>query len=488
MVLGSPFCLLPADSKALEFSFSVPSPTVFGPSSPSLPLRVPSQGLACGSSCRFLQGVSDPSLLSPQDLFLYWLLSSSLPQFFISDFVWPSDSEDAPQTAVDKVIHTLNYFTMISQVAKLPEFLEAAYVDGLQILQFDSNHRETKGKHDWVNKITEDKPRFWEIETAINIQNEQIMKRNIEITKTRFNQTGGVHMIQVMKGCEWDDETGEVDGWEHYRYDGEDFLSFEAKTMTWIAAHPQAFITKINLDQIDGLNKVKKITHTIKCPVLLKAHLRNGRDFLTRTELPKVFLLQKTPCSPVTCHATGFYPRTSTLSWRKNGKEIHEDVEMGATLPNHDGTFQTSVHLKVEVTPAAEQKYECVFRLAGVSEDIVIKLDAGSILSNQEQDWKTAVAIAVPLVVLNLVAMTMAVVVAAMILDKHLKRKQVIYSQACKEEKPKRKEEEEEGQLTVSTDCGSVSERQQLSHAVEILSEDFLIAPHCIDRHSHEGS
>ncbi|KAM9775841.1 H-2 class I histocompatibility antigen, K-Q alpha chain-like isoform 2-T2 [Syngnathus typhle] len=284
--------------------------------------------------------------------------------------------------SVTPVIHTLNYFTTISQVAKLPEFLEAAYVDGVQILQFDSNHRETKAKHDWVNKITEDNPRFWEIETAIDLMNEQIMKRNIETAKKRFNQTGGVHMIQVMKGCKWDDETDEVDGWEHYRYDGEDFLSFEANTMKWIAAHPQAFITKIKLDQIGGLNEVKKITHTEVCPELLKTHLSNGRDFLTRTELPKVFLLQKTPSSPVTCHATGFYPKTSSLFWRKNGQEIHKDVEMGATLPNHDGTFQTSVHLKVEVTPAAEREYECVFRLAGVSEDIVIKLDAGSILSN----------------------------------------------------------------------------------------------------------
>nr|XP_049606241.1 H-2 class I histocompatibility antigen, Q9 alpha chain-like isoform X3 [Syngnathus scovelli] len=185
--------------------------------------------------------------------------------------------------SVTPVIHTLNYFTTISQVAKLPEFLEVAYVDDVQILHFDSNHRETKAKHDWVNNITEDNPHFWEIETAINIQNEQIMKGNIETAKKRFNQTGGIHMIQVMKGCEWDDETDEVNGWEHYHYDGEDFLAFEAKTMTWIAAHPQVFTTKIKLDQIGGLNEVKKVTHTEVCPELLKTHLSNGRDFLTRT-------------------------------------------------------------------------------------------------------------------------------------------------------------------------------------------------------------
>ncbi|XP_037119976.1 H-2 class I histocompatibility antigen, K-Q alpha chain-like isoform X2 [Syngnathus acus] len=304
------------------------------------------------------------------------------------------------------VIRKLNYFKTSSQVAKLPEFLEAAYVDGVQIQQFDSNHRETKAKHDRVNKITEDKPHFWEI--VINIQNEQNMKDNIETAKKRFNQTGGVHMIQVISGCERDDETGEVDGWQHHRHDGEDVISFEAKTMTWIAAHPQAFIPKLKFDQIDGYNEARKNYYTEECPSDLKKHVSNGRDFLTRTELPKVSLLQKTPSSPVTCHATGFYPITSSLFWRKNGEEIHEDVEMGETPPNHDGTFQTSVELRVEVTPAAaEREYECVFQLAGVSEGIVIKLDAGSILSNQEQDRKKAVAIAVPLVVLALVAVVM---------------------------------------------------------------------------------
>ncbi|KAM9775845.1 H-2 class I histocompatibility antigen, alpha chain-like isoform 1-T2 [Syngnathus typhle] len=333
--------------------------------------------------------------------------------------------------SVTPVIHTFNYFKMGSQVATLPEYLVMAYVDGVQILQFDSYHRETKAIHDWVNKITEDVPHFWKRETEFNIGNEQVMKVNIETAKKRFNQTGGVHMIQVMRGCEWDDETGEVDGWHHIRYNGEDFLSFEAKTMTWIAANPQAFITKLKLDQIDGLNEARKNILTQVCPFELKKHVSNGRDYLTRTELPKVFLLQKTPSSPVTCHATGFYPKTSSLFWRKNGEEIHKEVEMGETLPNHDGTFQTSVHLKVVVTPAAAREYECVFQLASGLEAIVIKLDAGRILSNariqEEQDRKKAVAIAVPLVIFTLVAMA----VVLMVLAKRLKSKQAEYSQAA---------------------------------------------------------
>ncbi|KAM9834289.1 major histocompatibility complex class I-related gene protein-like isoform 1-T1 [Syngnathus typhle] len=314
--------------------------------------------------------------------------------------------------SVTPVIHTLNYFLTGSQVAKLPEYWNAAYVDGVQILHFDSNHRNTRAKHDWVDKITEDDPHFLERETANSIGAEQVFKVNIEILNKRFNQTGGVHMLQVMYGCEWNDETGEVDGWQHYSYDGEDFISFELKTMSWIAAHPQAFITKLKWDQLDGYNQYKKNYFTEMLPSLLKKHVSNGREFLTRTELPTVSLLQKTPSSPITCHATGFYPRTSDLFWRKDGQEIHEDVEMGETLPNHDGTFQTTADLKVELTPAAEGRYECVFKLDGVREEMVTRLYGKSILSNariqEEEDRKKAVAIAVPLVVLALVAMTVA--------------------------------------------------------------------------------
>lgn len=94
-------------------------------------------------------------------------------------------------------------------------------------------------------------------------------------------------------------------------------------------------------------------------------------------------LLQKTPSSPITCHVTGFYPYKSALFWRKDGAVLHEDVDMGATLPNHDGTFQMTAHLKAELPADAEDRYECVFQLDGVEGDMVTKLDRRLILSNE---------------------------------------------------------------------------------------------------------
>ncbi|KAI3358880.1 hypothetical protein L3Q82_015275, partial [Scortum barcoo] len=119
-------------------------------------------------------------------------------------------------------------------------------------------------------------------------------------------------------------------------------------------------------------------------PYLLKDRISSLKQRLNQTgDLPSVSLLQKSPSSPVSCHATGFYPDRATLIWRKDGEELHEDVDHGEILPNHDGSFQMSVDLKLSsVTPEDWSRYDCVFHLSGVKDDIVTKLDKAEIRTN----------------------------------------------------------------------------------------------------------
>nr|XP_061808372.1 major histocompatibility complex class I-related gene protein-like [Nerophis lumbriciformis] len=330
---------------------------------------------------------------------------------------------------VKPVIHTLKYIrTASSQIPNFPEYLEVGYVDGVQITHYDSKSRKYRPKQEWMNKITVEDPPYWERNTQKNIGNQQVAKVSIENLQKRFNQTGGVHMFQKMYGCEWDDETGDVDGWQHYAYDGEDFISFDLKGLRWIAVKPQAVVTKHKWEQFD-LQYRKHYTTEI-CPSYLKKHVRNGRDFLMRTELPRISLLQKTSRSPVTCHATGFYPREVDLFWKKDGKQLFEDVEMGDTLPNHDGTFQTTADLKVV---DANAKYECVFQLAGVPKDVVVPLDHAKILSNERieaEEWrKTALPVIISLVSLAL-TLTILVVVVVIVVQ----RKKAKYTKAANSE------------------------------------------------------
>uniref|UniRef100_A0A668AUT3 Ig-like domain-containing protein n=1 Tax=Myripristis murdjan TaxID=586833 RepID=A0A668AUT3_9TELE len=193
------------------------------------------------------------------------------------------------------------------------------------------------------------------------------------LLQTLFLSLSGIHTYQMMVGCEWDDDTGVTNGFWQYSYDGEDFVAFDLKTLTWIAPTPQAVITKHKWEGLPGNTEYRKNYLTQECIDWLKKYVDYGR----------MSLLQKTPSSPVTCHASGFYPNKIMLFWRRDGEEVHEDVDHGEILHNHDGTFQKSVDLDVSSVKAEDWgRYSCVFQLSGVNEDIVTKLDPKVIKTN----------------------------------------------------------------------------------------------------------
>ncbi|XP_033182132.1 DLA class I histocompatibility antigen, A9/A9 alpha chain-like [Anabas testudineus] len=223
------------------------------------------------------------------------------------------------------VTHSLKYvYTGFSQVPNFPEFVAVGMVDEVQIIYFDSDTRRSDLKQAWMNQVTVHNPQYLQGETDYCLRLQQAFKANIKTAQQRFNQSGGVHIAQRVYGCEWDDETDEVDGYDQHGYDGKDFISFDLKTETWIAPTPQAVITKNRWDNEKVAVKQWKNYLTHICSEWLKKYVNYGESYLLRTVPPSVSLLQKTPSSPVSCHATGFYPDRASMFWRKDGEEIHE--------------------------------------------------------------------------------------------------------------------------------------------------------------------
>ncbi|XP_030268685.1 major histocompatibility complex class I-related gene protein-like [Sparus aurata] len=305
-----------------------------------------------------------------------------------------------------EVKHSLKYiFTASSGLPDFPQFVAAAVVDDNLVVYCDGSKKMRELKFDWVTKVLEDDPHQLELYKGACYEGElTYFKSEINSLIQRFNQSGGVHILQRISGCEWDDETGEIIGFNQYGYDGEDFISIDLKTETWIAPKQQAVSTKLRWDADKADMQYNQNYLTVIFPEWLKKYLAYGRSFLLRTDLPSVSLLQKTPSSPVSCLATGFYPHRAYLVWRKDGEELHEEVDHGETLPNHDGTFQMSVDLNLSsVTPEDWTRYDCVFQLSGVKEDIITKLEKDRIRTNWVKPSNMTVLVTAAVVVLALI-------------------------------------------------------------------------------------
>uniref|UniRef100_A0A668VUD9 Ig-like domain-containing protein n=1 Tax=Oreochromis aureus TaxID=47969 RepID=A0A668VUD9_OREAU len=325
--------------------------------------------------------------------------------------------------SVSAVKHSLKYFyTASSQVPNFPEFVVVGMVDEVQMVQFDSNTMKAVSKQDWMNRNIDEQ--YWERETGGFVSAQQVFKANIIFYYffylfQRFNQTGGVHIVQRMYGCEWDDVTNEVDGYEQFGYDGEDFITFDLQTETWVAPKQQAVVTKHKWDSNKAFLTSVKNYYTQICPEWVKKYLNYGRSSLLRTVLPSVSLLQKSSSSAISCHATGFYPDRAEMMWRKDGEETHEGVEIGEILTNNDGTFQMSVNLDLRSVPAEDwRRYDCVFQFSGINENVTTTLDKTAIRTNEEVPNITispssspiSIPISVPIVTAALVLAVVALI------------------------------------------------------------------------------
>ncbi|XP_032435787.1 major histocompatibility complex class I-related gene protein-like isoform X2 [Xiphophorus hellerii] len=300
--------------------------------------------------------------------------------------------------------HSLWYIlSATTGISDFPEFLGSGVVDGVVVGYCDNSLKYTIPKTHWMSKLFEEDPQHVQWLNNKCLLNRLDFKATIITLKQRFNQSEAVHIFQRSNGCFWDDETGEFDGFNEYGYDGEDLIRFDLKTLTWISPRRQTVINKHNWDS-DGNNLFWKHALTEDCLRFLKLYLNYGKSSLQTTVHPSVSLLQKSPSSAVTCHATGFYPERAAVFWRKDGQELHEGVEKGEILPNNDGTFQMSVDLNIS-PPEDWARYDCVFQFTGAEDKILIKLDKEVIKTNRDESSQ------IRIIVIAVVSVAIAIII-----------------------------------------------------------------------------
>ncbi|XP_028819592.1 patr class I histocompatibility antigen, B-1 alpha chain-like isoform X2 [Denticeps clupeoides] len=248
-------------------------------------------------------------------------------------------------------------YTAATGIKDLPEFVGVTLFDDEVTGYFDSKNNQFEIRQDWVKELGE---KYVEDQTKSFRNFTWKFKENLKMLMTEFNQTGdqGVHTLQQMYGCQWDDEDGATDGYSQFGYDEEDFISLDLKNTDWVTARPEAEIIKQKWNGAEANYWKKFLVHD--CVEGIKKYVMYRSISLERKVPPQVSLLQTDSSSPVVCHATGFYPDKVKISWQTDGQDLHEDVDVGETLPNHDRTFQKRAELKVTPDVWKKKQFTCV--------------------------------------------------------------------------------------------------------------------------------
>ncbi|XP_053336807.1 BOLA class I histocompatibility antigen, alpha chain BL3-7-like [Clarias gariepinus] len=306
------------------------------------------------------------------------------------------------------VTHSLQYlYTAVTPEINFPEFTVVGLVDGREFEYYDSDIKKAIPKTEWIQNVTNDHPDFWNRHTGIYQHLEETLRKGLGIVMKNFNHTAGVHTLQLMYGCEIDND-GTTRGHMQLGYDGQDFLNFDVNNKTWISAKSQNEIRKQTWDYINGVTTDGwKNYVSINCINRINKYVSYGRETLERKVRPKVSVFHKhsSPSPEVVCHATGFFPKPLNITWQKDGEDMHEDVELRETLPNQDGSLQKRSILKVPAEELQKHNYTCVVQHSSLEKELVREVPKGG-----GSDGRLAgVRIAIIVVVVGLAVVGLAV-------------------------------------------------------------------------------
>uniref|UniRef100_A0A3B1IJ64 Ig-like domain-containing protein n=1 Tax=Astyanax mexicanus TaxID=7994 RepID=A0A3B1IJ64_ASTMX len=265
--------------------------------------------------------------------------------------------------------HYLQFLlTGVTPGTSFPEFSAVGQLDGEQGGYYDSTIRTVILKADWVKKSKDTE--HWKMMTQRIFEDQQLVMERLGNIMKHFNQTEGVHTVQWVYRCELDDD-GSKRGYMQCGYDGEDFLSLDLNSLSWIAPVPQALITKHKWEET-GHVRFQKHFLLNECIGWLQKYVEYGRSTLERKVAPEVSLFQKDSSSPVVCHATGFFPKAVMISWQKNGEDLNEGVELRETVPNQDGTFQKRSILTLSPEELNRNQYTCIVQHEGLKKKLQV--------------------------------------------------------------------------------------------------------------------
>ncbi|XP_051627725.1 class I histocompatibility antigen, F10 alpha chain-like isoform X2 [Manacus candei] len=266
-----------------------------------------------------------------------------------------------------KVLHSLRYLRVVVSEPSpgLPQYVGVGYVDEIPFASYSSERGRVEPRTLWMAAGAE--PGYWDTETWISKMYQHEDPAHLEMLQIRYNQSGGLHTLQRDISCELLSD-GSIRGSFRQGFDGQDFLSFELGSRSFVAADGAAQITKRRWES-DGIT-VERLTNYLEhiCPEVLQKHVQYGQEALEQKEPPDVHVSGKEEHGILTlsCHAYGFYPGIIGINWLKGDELRDQETEWGGIVPNSDGTFHSWA--RIEALPGEREQYRCRVEHTGMPE------------------------------------------------------------------------------------------------------------------------
>ncbi|XP_060094920.1 HLA class I histocompatibility antigen, A alpha chain-like [Heteronotia binoei] len=252
-----------------------------------------------------------------------------------------------------------------------PQFTALAYVDDQLIGRYDRDAHQCVPQSSWIQEISRDNADFWVKSTGWDFGSNVVM--DLMILKDLYNQSRGIHTLQVITGCELSGDNRTPRGFAQYGFNGRDFLHLDFATLTWTAMDAEAKPVKRKWDSEQHRGKLLQHFLAGTCVEWLHTHLRYGKEALLKIEPPTVRITHKTgsdDLGTLVCHLYGFYPKEIDVTWRKDGEVYHQDTFRGGVVPNSDGSYNT--WLSVEVDLKERNRYWCRVEHNGLPEPLIL--------------------------------------------------------------------------------------------------------------------
>ncbi|XP_015282973.1 PREDICTED: class I histocompatibility antigen, F10 alpha chain-like isoform X2 [Gekko japonicus] len=279
-------------------------------------------------------------------------------------------------------LHTLHYFAtaLWERGWQIPQYACSVYLDDQLIGHYDGTTDRCMPQSSWIAEISHDDSDFWARSTRGAFASSLVP--DLMILKNMYNQSRGIHTLQVLFGCELSGDGRTPRGFAKYGYNGRDFLSLDFATLTWTAM--DAEVTPIKR-KWDAEHRGKVLEHFLagSCVEWLHTHLRYGKEVLLRADPPMALITRKTGSDgleTLVCQLRGFYPKEIAVTWRKGGEVWHQDTSHGGVVPNSDGTYHTWLGIKVD--PKEKDHFRCHVEHDGLPKPLDLAWEEPAPVSN----------------------------------------------------------------------------------------------------------